>query len=66
MDDSRRTPDGELILYEVYCLQDMPPVTAEEQALCFQRRTTCWRTGELLSRMPAVGGMPKRKAASRR
>jgi len=55
-----------LVLYEVYCLQDMPPTTAEEQALCFQRRTTCWRTGELLSRMPKVAGMARAKTAARR
>jgi len=54
------------VLYEVYCLQNMPPATVEEQALCFQRRTTCWRTGELLSRMAPVPGSPKRKTASRR
>ncbi|HVA22997.1 MAG TPA: hypothetical protein VMW62_01245 [Chloroflexota bacterium] len=65
-DDGRRTPDGELILYEVYCLQDRPPTTPEEQAQCFQKRTTCWRTGELLSRMPRVAGMVRPKAASRR
>lgn len=40
----------------------MPPATPEEQALCFQRRTTCWRTGELLSRMK---GAPTRKTAAR-
>ena len=51
------------MLYEVYCLQDTPPATAEEQALCFQRRTTCWRTGELLSRMN--GAPPRKKAAAR-
>jgi hypothetical protein len=66
VDESLRTADGELVLYEVYCLQDMPPTTPEEQAMCFQRRTTCWRTGELLSRMPAPGGMVRPKAAGRR
>ncbi|HLG71307.1 MAG TPA: hypothetical protein VK009_12845 [Chloroflexota bacterium] len=44
----------------------MPPTTAEEQALCFQRRNTCWRTGELLSRMRPVNGMVRPKASSRR
>ena len=39
------------MLYEIYCLRDMPPATAEEQAMCFQKRTHCWRTGELLSKM---------------
>lgn len=57
---------GELVLYEVYCLQDMPPSTPEEQALCFQHRNTCWRTGELLSRMPKPGGAGRVKAGSRR
>ncbi|HUZ76888.1 MAG TPA: hypothetical protein VMV93_04800 [Chloroflexota bacterium] len=51
VEDGRRTENGELVLYEVYCLQEMPPETAEEQALCFQRRTYCWRNGELLSSM---------------
>ncbi|HLY67159.1 MAG TPA: hypothetical protein VKU60_16605 [Chloroflexota bacterium] len=64
-EDGRRNENGELVLYEVYCLQDMPPVSAEEQALCFQRRNTCWRTGELLSKMPKVGGMPRARSASR-
>jgi hypothetical protein len=39
------------VLYEVYCLQGMPPTSDEEQALCFQKRTHCWRTGELLRDM---------------
>jgi hypothetical protein len=43
----------------------MPPATAEEQALCFQPRTTCWRTGELLSKMRPVGGMVRPKATRR-
>ncbi|MGH2469053.1 MAG: hypothetical protein ACRDGF_03185, partial [Chloroflexota bacterium] len=51
VEDGRRTEKGELVLYEVYCLQEMPPETAEEQALCFQRRSHCWRNGELLSSM---------------
>ncbi|MHB8620651.1 MAG: hypothetical protein ACYDAG_13945 [Chloroflexota bacterium] len=50
-DDGRLTPDGETVLYEVYCLQGMPPKTPGEQAQCFQKRTHCWRTGELLRAM---------------
>jgi hypothetical protein len=64
VEDGRRTPEGELVLYEIYCLQNTPPVDQEEQAQCFQKRNTCWRTGELLSRMPPVPGMPKTKARS--
>ena len=34
---------GETVLYEIYCLKDTPPVTAEEQERCFQSPRVCWR-----------------------
>lgn len=39
------TPDenGEIPLYEIYCLKDTPPVTAEEQDRCFNSPRVCWR-----------------------
>ena len=34
---------GETVLYEIYCLKDTPPVTAQEQDRCFHSPRTCWR-----------------------
>jgi hypothetical protein len=42
----QRTPDGELILYEIYCLKGWPPETASEQAECMLATRVCWRNGE--------------------
>lgn len=42
----QRTPDGELLLYEVYCLKGWPPTSAEEQASCMCSTRRCWRNGE--------------------
>ena len=36
-------PDGETVLYEIYCLKDTPPVTIEEQEKCFSSPHVCWR-----------------------
>jgi hypothetical protein len=33
----------EVVLYEIYCLQDTPPVTAEEQQRCLHSPRECWR-----------------------
>ena len=30
-------------LYRCYCLLEMPPVTAEEQARCMSAAAGCWR-----------------------
>jgi hypothetical protein len=35
--------DRDLVLYEVYCLKDMPPITAAEQAQCMSSPRACWR-----------------------
>ncbi len=34
---------GETVLYEIYCLQETPPVTIEEQDRCFRSPRVCWR-----------------------
>lgn len=31
------------VLYEIYCLQNTPPVTAEEQRRCMRSARQCWR-----------------------
>jgi hypothetical protein len=41
-----RTPQGELVLYEVYCLKGWPAESKEEQDLCMGSRLACWRNGE--------------------
>ena len=33
-------------MYQVFCLKNTPPVTAEEQEKCFRSRTCCWRLVE--------------------
>ena len=43
----------ELVLYEIYCLKDTPPVTAAEQDLCFRSKHTCWRRHTSSPREPA-------------
>jgi hypothetical protein len=33
-------------MYQVFCLKNTPPVTAEEQEKCFRSKTLCWRLAE--------------------
>jgi len=42
----QRTPDGDLLLYEIYCLKGWPPESREEQDNCMCSATRCWRNGE--------------------
>jgi hypothetical protein len=30
-------------MYQVFCLKNTPPTTAEEQEKCFRSKTKCWR-----------------------
>jgi hypothetical protein len=41
-----RTPQGEILLYEVYCLKGWPPVSQDEQHNCMSSPRCCWRNGE--------------------
>lgn len=41
-----RTPQGEVLLYEVYCLKGWPATSREEQDSCMCSPTRCWRNGE--------------------
>jgi hypothetical protein len=41
-----RTHEGDVLLYEVYCLKGWPPVSNEEQNACMGARTCCWRNQE--------------------
>lgn len=41
-----RTAEGELLLYEVYCLKGWPPETVEEQNCCLGASRRCWRNNE--------------------
>lgn len=34
---------GGQLLYQIICLMDTPPVTAEEQHMCLHSPTRCWR-----------------------
>jgi hypothetical protein len=42
----QETPQGEVLLYEVYCLKGWPATSAEEQNLCMTSTRCCWRNGE--------------------
>lgn len=42
----QRTAQGELLLYEVYCLKGWPPESGEEQSLCMSSTRCCWRNRE--------------------
>jgi len=41
--DQRRTRKGEIVLYEIYCLREMPPETLEDQHACMSSPEVCWR-----------------------
>lgn len=41
-----RTPQGELLLYEVYCLKGWPPDSREDQDRCMRSTVRCWRNAE--------------------
>jgi len=40
------TSQGELLLYEVYCLKGWPPTSVEEQSTCMCSVRHCWRNRE--------------------
>ena len=42
----QRTADGEILLYEVYCLKGWPPESKEEQECCMSSTRRCWRNQE--------------------
>jgi hypothetical protein len=35
--------EREVVLYEIYCLKDTPPVTMDEQDRCMHSPHICWR-----------------------
>jgi hypothetical protein len=41
-----RTPQGEILLYEIYCLKGWPPETQEDQKRCMGSTLRCWRNQE--------------------
>jgi hypothetical protein len=57
-------PDGQggVLLYQIICLQNTPPETEPEQALCMKARTVCWRLQQ--ERQQARRASRKRPAAS--
>ncbi|HEX6543961.1 MAG TPA: hypothetical protein VF040_19565 [Ktedonobacterales bacterium] len=40
---AQSNPDEGEPLYQVFCLMNTPPETAEEQDRCLSSRTCCWR-----------------------
>jgi len=49
--DPRDPREREVVLYEIYCLKDTPPITAEEQNRCMHSPRACWR---LAAKHPAT------------
>ncbi|MGE5334665.1 MAG: hypothetical protein ACM3N4_08195 [Nitrososphaerota archaeon] len=43
-------PEAGEPLYQVFCLMNTPPETAEEQERCLSSRTCCWRIAEAARR----------------
>lgn len=41
-----RTPEGEVLLYEIYCLKGWPPASRDEQDACMGSTVCCWRNQE--------------------
>jgi hypothetical protein len=41
-----RTSQGEIVLYEIYCLKGWPPLSREDQDSCMASARCCWRNGE--------------------
>ena len=41
-----RTAQGEILLYEIYCLKGWPPETQAEQDRCMCSSVRCWRNQE--------------------
>lgn len=39
-------------MYQVFCLKDTPPTTAEEQEKCFRSKTACWRLSQEAKKQP--------------
>ena len=42
----QKTSEGELLLYEVYCLKGWPPISQDEQNSCMCAVRRCWRNQE--------------------
>ena len=41
--DEEAGDEGCVLLYQIICLQNTPPISPAEQALCMKARTACWR-----------------------
>ena len=51
----------DLTLYEIYCLKDTPPLTAQEQQRCMRSPHVCWR---LKPHTPPKGGKSRGAGAA--
>lgn len=49
----QRTSQGEVLLYEIYCLKGWPPQSREEQDFCMSATACCWRNKESHKVTPA-------------
>jgi hypothetical protein len=42
----QKTIQGEVLLYEIYCLKGWPPQSQDEQNACMCAASRCWRNQE--------------------
>ena len=58
--DHEAGDEGCELLYQIICLQNTPPMTSDEQALCMKARSSCWRLRDPV----ASGGRARRATES--
>jgi hypothetical protein len=51
-------------MYQVFCLKNTPPVTAEEQEKCFNSKTSCWRFTEVHKKRSKTEKTAKEEAST--
>ena len=57
-------PEAGEPLYQVFCLMNTPPETAEEQQRCMTSRTCCWRIAEAARRAGRTAAASSASSAS--
>jgi hypothetical protein len=58
------TPQGEILLYEIYCLKGWPPETQEEQNSCMCSTARCWRNQESHRITPEQSAMLRQRESA--
>jgi hypothetical protein len=59
-------PEAGEPMYQVFCLMNTPPETADEQEKCLSSRTQCWRIAEAKRKASAGVDIPVEQVRRRR